>query len=73
MKSKDVKLGDVYLAKVSGRLVEVRVLCESPYGGYDATNLATGRRVHMRTAARLRPWIYLVDKAREAANGEEKP
>ena len=32
----------------------VRIDRESPYGGWDATNLATGRSVRIRTAARLR-------------------
>ena len=35
-------------------IVSVRIDRESPYGGWDATNLATGRTVRVRTAARLR-------------------
>ena len=54
MKKADVRLGGVYLAKVSGRLTRVRLDRESPYGGWKATNLATGREVDVRTAARLR-------------------
>lgn len=54
MKKAEVELRGVYVAKVSGRLVMVRVDRESPYGGWDATNLATGRAVRIRSAARLR-------------------
>ena len=50
----EVELGRRYVAKVSGRFVAVRLDRESPYGGWDATNLATGRSVRIRTAARLR-------------------
>lgn len=54
MKKNEVELDGVYITKVSGRLVPVRILRESPYGGWDATNLATGRAVRIRSAARLR-------------------
>ena len=54
MKKAEVELRGVYVAKVSGRLVTVRLERESPYGGWDATNLATGRAVRIRSAARLR-------------------
>lgn len=54
MKKTDVKLGEVYEAKVSGIRTRVRLDRESQYGGWDATNLLTGRTVRIRTAARLR-------------------
>lgn len=54
MKKSDVEIHGVYVAKVSGQLVTVRVDRESPYGGWNGTNLATGRTVRIRTAARLR-------------------
>lgn len=54
MRKADVQLGATYVAKVSGNLVPVRIDREGPYGGWDATNLATGRVIHIRTAARLR-------------------
>ena len=73
-----MQIGGVYLARVSGRLVRVRIRGEAPsrlatagrydygsgrvvraasrdvHGGWRATNEATGREVHIRTAARLR-------------------
>lgn len=53
MKKNEVKLGGVYSAKVSDKEVLVRLDRESPYGGWDATNLLTSRQVRIRTAARL--------------------
>jgi hypothetical protein len=54
MKKADVEIRGVYVAKVSGQLVKVRIERESPHGGWDATNLATGRAIRIRSAARLR-------------------
>jgi hypothetical protein len=54
MKKANVEIGAVYVVKVSGNLVRVRLDRESPYGGWDGTNLSTGRTVHVKTAARLR-------------------
>jgi len=54
MKKAEIEIGGVYVAKVSGRLVTVRIDGESPYGGWNATNLATRRDVRIRSAARLR-------------------
>ena len=54
MKKAEVEIRGVYVAKVSGRLVTVRLESESLYGGWDATNLATGRAVRIKSAARLR-------------------
>jgi hypothetical protein len=60
MRADEVVVGRVYLAKVSGRFVPVRI--ERPvlvgFGrmrmGWEATNLATGRRILIRSAQRLR-------------------
>jgi len=54
MKRAEVQIGKVYLAKVSNRLVQVRIDGENRYGGWDATNLATGKRVRIKSAQRLR-------------------
>ena len=54
MKKQDVQTGSIYIAKVSGVLAKVRITRESPYGGWYGTNLATGREVRIRGAARLR-------------------
>ncbi|RMF84298.1 MAG: hypothetical protein D6744_03325 [Planctomycetota bacterium] len=54
MKKKDVEIGATYVAKVSGKLARVRIERESPYGGWDAKNVETGRRVRIKSAQRLR-------------------
>lgn len=54
MRKQDVQIGGVYLAKVSGQIVSVRIVAESPYGGWNGINTATGREVRIKTAARLR-------------------
>ncbi len=54
MKLKDVKVGETYYAKVSGRVVLVRILHEHPWGGWSAVNESTLREVRIRNAQRLR-------------------
>ena len=54
MKKKDVEIRAIYIAKISGNLVEVRIIGESPYGGWDAMNLKTNRRVRIKSAQKLR-------------------
>ncbi|MCW5982704.1 MAG: hypothetical protein KIT09_31740 [Bryobacteraceae bacterium] len=43
-----------YVVKVSGRLAPVKILRESPYGGWVGRNERTGREVRIRSAAKLR-------------------
>ena len=59
MKKAEIVIGEVYLAKVSRALVPVRIdSVRHLYGGgtrgWTATNLVTGREIHVRSAARLR-------------------
>lgn len=54
MRKAQVEFGKVYEAKISGRLVRVRLIDESPFGGWVALNLDTGRRVRIKSAAKLR-------------------
>ena len=61
MKRSEVEIGETYFAKVSGRLAKVRImrLHSGSFGdlvhtGWDAINVATGREIHIKTAARLR-------------------
>jgi len=57
MKKAQVKVGGVYAAKVSGKVVQVRLDAENPRGGWDATNLTTKKKVRIKSAQRLRgPW-----------------
>ena len=54
MKKDDVKVGQTYLAKVSNKVVRVRIDRGSRHGGWDATNLATNKKVRIKSAQRLR-------------------
>lgn len=53
MKKADVKIGDEYFAKVTNKRVTVRIDAENSSGGWDATNLATNKKVRIKTAGRL--------------------
>ena len=54
MKKNEVKIGGIYTAKVTNRLVQVRIDAESRYGGWDGTNLATNKKVRIKSPAKLR-------------------
>ena len=54
MQKKNVQIGTTYIVKVSGTLAKVRLTREHDRGGWYGTNLATGREIRIRTAARLR-------------------
>lgn len=54
MKRNQVEVGKLYIVKVSGQLTTVRIDRENPRGGWDATNLSTRKKIHIKTAARLR-------------------
>jgi hypothetical protein len=54
MKKHEVKVGGTYLAKVSDKVVPVRLTGENPHGGWDAVNEKTGKRVRIKSAQRLR-------------------
>ena len=54
MKKSEIEIGAVYIAKVSGKLAYVRIIGDSPYGGWCGRNLQTGCSVRIKTAARLR-------------------
>lgn len=53
MKKADVTIGGTYYANVSGKRCEIRIDAEKPRGGWDATNLATGKKIHIKSAQRL--------------------
>ncbi len=54
MKKNEVKIGATYTAKVSGKVVRVRIDAENRQGGWNATNLATKKKVRIKSAQRLR-------------------
>lgn len=53
MRKDDVQIGKLYAVKVSGRVVPVQLDAEA-YTGWTGTNIVTGRKVHIRSARRLR-------------------
>ena len=54
MKKSEVQLGATYLARISNRLVGVKVDSTSKHGGWDGTNLFTGKKVRIKSPAKLR-------------------
>jgi len=54
MKKSEVKVGRCYAAKVSGRMATVRIDADNPNGGWDATNITTGKKARIKSAQRLR-------------------
>jgi hypothetical protein len=54
MKKDEIKVGGTYLAKVSDKVVPVRIDAENTHGGWDATNLLTNKKVRIKSAQRLR-------------------
>ncbi len=72
MKKADIKIGSVYRAKVSDKLTDVRIDAEHPSGGWDATNLATKKKVRIKSAQRLRaPAMSGADAKAVAAADQE--
>lgn len=57
MKKNEIKIGGVYVVKVSGRLCPVRVDKAGKSKGWWCTNLRTGRTVYVLTAAKMRKEI----------------
>jgi hypothetical protein len=54
MKKTEIKVGERYVVKVSGREVSVRIIWEHHNGGWMARSESTGREVRIRSAARCR-------------------
>jgi hypothetical protein len=53
LKKAEVKIGGNYYANVSGNRCEIRIDAEKPRGGWDATNLATNKKIVIKSAQRL--------------------
>ena len=62
MKGKDIVISGIYVVKVSEKLAPVRIdrACDRACGGgWDGTNLRTGKSVHIRGAGKIRgPWLW---------------
>ena len=66
MKKGEVKIGESYWCKVSGRFAAVRIVGVSPHGGWDGVNTNTRRTVRVRSAQRLRAPV----RRRAVADGD---
>jgi hypothetical protein len=74
MKRSEIEIGHVYTAKVSDKVVEVRIDGENRHGGWDATNLETGKKVRIKSAQRLRAEAAAPKRGgRKAAKAEAQP
>lgn len=73
MKKAEVRIGGTYYAKVTNRKVEIRIDAEKPRGGgWDATNLATGKKIHIKSAQRLQGEVG-ASRGRAAVTPEVNP
>ena len=54
MKKSEVTIGGIYTAKITNKLVQVRIDAASRYGGWDGTNLSTNKKVRIKSPAKLR-------------------
>jgi hypothetical protein len=79
MNANEIKLGEVYIIKVSGKLSRVKIHSKSRFGGWEGRNVDTGRQVRIKSSARVRyPALHpeptvdsepvLVDSAPESAS-----
>lgn len=57
MRKQQIQFGHIYLAKVSNKIVPVRIGNPCSRGGWFADNLVTNHRVLIKTAGRLRKEI----------------
>lgn len=57
MHAKDVILGATYQCKVSNVVTVVKIDSKNKYGGWNATNMATGRVIRIKSAQRLRTQV----------------
>ncbi|MFQ5495864.1 MAG: hypothetical protein ACE5EX_10840, partial [Phycisphaerae bacterium] len=73
MKKNEVKVGGFYTAKVSDRLVTVRIDSAHGKGGWNATNTRTGKRIRIKSAQRLRGPAKGGAKTKTSATAQRTP
>ncbi len=74
MKRSEVQIGHVYTVKVSNQVVQVRIDSENRHGGWNGTNLTTGKTVRIKAPQRLRAEPDTPKRAaRKAAQAEAQP
>jgi FtsZ-interacting cell division protein ZipA len=62
MKKDQVQIGQLYAAKITDKIVPVRIDAEHKDGGWTATNTQTNRKVRIKTAQKLRNRIGTTPK-----------
>jgi hypothetical protein len=72
MKANEIQIGGAYQAKVSDRVVTVRIDRASPHGGWEATNLHTNKAVRIKTAGRLRAPVGQTRSAAKSKKAKQK-
>lgn len=73
MKVSEVQIGKTYTARITDRVVPVRLEAEHPSGGWRATNLATNKQVRIKSATKLREEVQRSNASEEpAASAEQK-
>lgn len=50
----DIEVGQVYTARITGKLARVRITGDHPRGGFQGINLETDRFVRVKSAGNLR-------------------
>jgi predicted SpoU family rRNA methylase len=81
MQKSEVKIGGTYAAKVTNRIVHVRIDAVSRYGGWEAVNLETNKKIRIKSAQRLRGELGAdatggkaeTAKAKRPRKGEKEP
>lgn len=73
MKKDEIKIGQCYEAKVSDRVVSVRIDSANSHGGWNATNTATGKRIRIKSAQRLRRAVPAGRNAAKQADAAPEP
>ncbi len=73
MKKDQVKIGQVYAAKVTGKIVPVRITGESRHGGWDAINVRTKRPIRIKSAQRLRNCVSVPAAEETLKAGKAQP
>ena len=71
MKKNQIEIGGQYTCKVSDKIVVVKITGENSHGGWDATNLKTGKAVRIKSAQRLRSAKFVDQKALDATVPEK--
>lgn len=59
MTKADVQIGGRYYANVSGKRTEIQIDAVKPRGGRDATNLATGKKILIKSVQRLQAEVVV--------------